>query len=191
MRRSASNSERKKPATAGREEDVADPDALLTQFKGLELRTMRTSPFIAAEMGRAFHDRLVNVTLRRYEHPMYERTNSPAGQPPAFMSGELAYSVTTEVKGGASTSRAWVGPHTIYAAVQEFGAVINVKHSTTTKTGKTVPGFMRWYMDGSFWYKRQVTIPERSYMRRTRDEMIADGSLHRTAVEAFLSGMNF
>lgn len=162
-------------------------DELLARLKGIQLRTMQTSPAVARAMGDAFKDRLVNVTLRRYSHPMYERTDSPPGQPPAFMSGELAYSVTQHVSGGVSTSRAWVGPHTIYAAVQEFGAVINVKHSTTTKTGKTIPGFMRWYMDGSFWYRRQVTIPERSYMRRTRDEMITDGSLHRAAVEAFLA----
>jgi phage gpG-like protein len=170
---------------------VSYADELLARTRGIELRTMQTSPVVAQAMGDAFHDRLVNVTLRQYSHPMYSRTPSPPGQPPAFMTGELAYSVTTRVSGGVSTSRAFVGPHTIYAAVQEFGATINVKHSTVTKTGKVVPGFMRWYMDGNFWYKRQVTIPERSYMRRTRDDMIADGSLHRTAVRAFLAAEGF
>lgn len=170
---------------------MADPDALLSQIHELQLRTMRTSPFIAAEMGRAFKDRLVNVTLRRYSHPMYTFTPSPAGQPPAFMTGELAYSVTERTSGGASTSRAWVGPHTIYAAVQEFGKVIDVKHTYTNKHGETRLGYMRWFNEGRFWYRQQVRIPERSYMRRTRDDMIADGSLHRAAVEAFLSGMNF
>jgi phage gpG-like protein len=168
---------------------MADPDALLSQLTGLQLRGMRTSPVVAAAMGRAFHDRLVNVTLKTYSHPMYTRTPAPPGGPPAYMGGELALSVTMEVKGGMSTSRAWVGPHTIYAAVQEFGAEIDVKHTTTDRWGRTIPGFMRWFNDGSFWYKRHVSIPPRPYMKITRDAMIADGSLHRAAKAAFLGVM--
>jgi phage gpG-like protein len=163
---------------------MAGPDELLSQLVGLELRGMRTSPVIAGAMGRAFQDR-VRRNLRLREHPMYVRTTAPPGGPPAYMSGELSLSITVRVSGGASTSRAWVGPHTIYAAVQEFGAGIDVKH--TGRDGR--PGFMRWYMDGSFWYKRHVDIPERSYMRTTRNEMIADGSLHRVALETFLAGV--
>lgn len=162
---------------------MANIDEFVAKMKDLELRTMRSSPFIAAAMGRAFHDRLVNVTLRMYQHPMYVMTQAPAGGPPAFMSGELAYSVTMDVRGGGSTSRAYVGPHTIYARVQEFGGEMSAHNFE----------FMRWYMTGvpvpggPWWYKKHVEVPARPYMRPTRDAMIADGSLHRTAVEAFLA----
>lgn len=165
---------------------MANVDDLLGVLTGLQFRGMRTSPVVAAAMADAFHDHLVNVTLKRYSHPMYSRTASPPGGPPGSVSGELAYSVTSEVKSGVLTSRAWVGPHTIYAGVQEFGAEIDVKHTTTDVFGRTMPGFMRWYMDGQFWYKRHVSIPARPYMEIARNEMIADGSLHRAAVRAFL-----
>lgn len=160
---------------------MAGIDDLMVHLNGLQVRMMRTSPIVARAMGNAFQDRVRNVTLRRYQHPMFVRTQAPAGGPPAFMSGELAYSITMHVAGGVSTSRAYVGPHTIYAGVQEFGAEIDVRNAK----------YMRWFMDGQFWYKKHVSIPERPYMRTTRDEMIADGSLHRVAVEAFLAGEGF
>lgn len=165
---------------------MAGPDDFMSALIGLQFRGMRTSPVVAAAMADTFHDHLVNVTLKRYEHPMYTRTPAPAGGPPATMTGELAYSVTSEVRSGVLTSRAWVGPHTIYAGVQEFGAEIDVKHMTVSKTGKPMLGFMRWFMEGEFWYKRHVSIPARPYMEIARDEVIADGSLHRAAVRAFL-----
>jgi phage gpG-like protein len=165
---------------------MARPDDLLSALVGLQLRGMRTSPVVAAAMADTFHDHLVNVTLKRYEHPMYTRTAAPPGGPVGSVSGELAYSVTSEVRSGVLTSRAWVGPHTIYAGVQEFGAEIDVKHVTTDRWGHTIPGFMRWYMEGEFWYKRHVSIPSRPYMEVARNEVIADGSLHRAAVRAFL-----
>lgn len=168
---------------------MANVDDLIAVLVGLQLRGRRTSPVIAQAVGNAFQDHLVNVTLKRYSHPMYSRTASPPGGPPGSVSGELAYSVTVEVKGGSSTSRAWVGPHTIYAGVQEFGAEIDVKHMTTDRWGRTMPGFMRWYMEGSFWYKRHVSIPERPYMEIARNEMIADGSLHRVFYDTFLAGV--
>lgn len=166
-------------------------DELLARMNGILLRTMQTSPTVADAMGRAFHERVTRVTLQRYSHPGGMFTPSPPGQPPGSVSGELARSITTQVKGGVSTSRAWVGPHTIYAAVQEFGRVIDVQHTMITRTGREIPGFMRWEMEGQVWYKRRVFVPERSYMRRTRDDMIADGSLHRVAVRAFLAAEGF
>lgn len=165
---------------------MAGPDDLLSALVGLEFRGMRTSPVVARAMADCFHDHLVNVTLKRYEHPMYTRTPAPAGGPPATMSGELGLSVTSEVRSGVLTSRAWVGPHTIYAGVQEFGAEIDVKHMTTNRWGHTMPGFMRWFNDGEFWYKRHVSIPARPYMEIARNEVIADGSLYRAAYNAFL-----
>jgi phage gpG-like protein len=165
---------------------MASPEALLPILRKLEVATLRTSPYIAQRVGDDFQDKVREV-LHRSEHPMFTRTPAPAGGPPAFMTGELSYSISVRVSGGASTSRAWVGPKdVIYAGVQEYGAVINVKHTTVTKTGKTIPGFMRWYEDGSFWYKRQVRIPERPYMRIARDEALTDGSMHRWFLDAFL-----
>ena len=161
---------------------MANIDEFIAKMKELELRTMASSPAVAAAMGRAFHDRLVNVTLRRYVHPMYVRTQSPPGSTPAFVSGELAYSVTMDVRGGAGGSaRAYVGPHTIYAGVQEFGGEMHARPG----------GFMRWYMDGRWWFKKHVEVPARPYIRPTRDEMIADGSLHRVAVATFLAAEGY
>jgi phage gpG-like protein len=164
---------------------MASPDALIAELRGIQLRSMQAAPPAVKRAAEAFHDRLVNVTLRTYQHPMYVMTQAPAGGPPAWMTGELAYSVTNEYAGSGAIGRAFVGPHTIYAAVQEEGRVIRRKSRE----------YMRWYMTGvpkpggPWWYKKEVTVPARPYMRPTRDAMIADGSLREAFMEGFREWM--
>ncbi len=150
-------------------------------------------------MAVAYRDRVKNVTLRRYAHAKGERTSSPPGEPPAYVSGDLARSVFAILAPGSSGGLAWasVSPHTVYAATQEYGNVIHA-HARTRGGwtghylgGERGPGqhTMHFWYGGSEWFPMTVHIPERSYMRRTVHDMIAEGSLSRACAEGFYGFM--
>jgi hypothetical protein len=148
-------------------------------LEGIEFRTIKTVPEVARAMGDTYRDHLQNVTLRRTAHGMYTYTPSPPGAPPSFVSGELAYSITVTVSPGWPRASSEVAPHTVYAAIQEFGGDTWPDHSK----------FMRWFMEGQYWYKKIVHLPERPYMRPALEEVIASGELQDAAVTAFREGM--
>lgn len=75
-------------------------------------------------------------------------------------SGALRRSIRVKVSGGGLHAVAAVAPHTVYAAIQNYGGTIRVKHTYTTKTGKVLPGFLS---DGSAFFGRSVTIPGTGY----------------------------
>lgn len=75
-------------------------------------------------------------------------------------SGALRRSVRLKVSGGGTSAVASAAPHTVYAAIINFGGTIHVKHTYTTKSGKTVLGFLS---NGSAFFGRSVTIPGQNY----------------------------
>lgn len=149
------------------------------------LRELRDKAAVAAEpcvmaMAGTFKDRLTGVTLRRYSHPPATKTPSPPGQPPAWMTGELARSVTSVLgPSGGMTATATVGPHTVYARIQEYGGSIRPVRAR----------FLRWTEDGIVHYSKHVRLPPRPYMRPAIREVIEDGSLTRAAAEAFMAAV--
>ena len=139
------------------------------------------APAAADAMAEHFvtHERTVTL-LESGTHARGMPGNAAPGQPPARVSGWLAASfVIDHAAGGGDNAVASAGPTAIYARIQEFGGTIHKS-----------PGYMSWASnwDGGGWwryYKHQVTIRPHPYMRRGLDEVIADGSLHDKAAEAF------
>ena len=72
--------------------------------------------------------------LTKRSHPPGTPTPSPAGQPPARVSGRLANSVITvqPVPAGAHRWVSMAGPHgVVYARIQDQGGRAGVRHSAT------------------------------------------------------------
>lgn len=153
---------------------MASPDEGLAAIRGIQLKSMQSAPPAVHAAADAFQDR-VRMALRMYTHPMYTFTPSPEGGFPAFVSGELYYSVEKRFAGSGVIGRAYVGPNAPYAHVQEYG-----KEGITPRTHE----YMRWFSEGQFWFRKEVDVPARPFMRPVRDAMIADGSLR----EAFMGG---
>ena len=75
-------------------------------------------------------------------------------------SGALRRSIRVHGGGGGIRSTSSAAPHVVYAAIQNYGGTIRVKHTYTTKTGKVLPGFLS---DGSTFFGRSVVIPGQGY----------------------------
>lgn len=75
-------------------------------------------------------------------------------------SGALRRSIRVHGGGGGLRSTASAAPHTVYAAIINYGGIIRVKHTFTTKHGKTLPGFLS---DGTTFFGRSVKIPGQGY----------------------------
>jgi hypothetical protein len=152
------------------------PDELPGVLAELRDRVARSAPPVAMETGEMYRRRVSRVTLRRYSHSYGTSTDSPPGQPPAWVLGALARSVTA-VMGAASgiTATVRVAPHTIYARIQELGGVVTARRAR----------YLRFSQNGNVIYSRRVELPPRPYMRPTTEDCIEDGSFTRTAAETF------
>jgi hypothetical protein len=146
-------------------------------LKGFKNRIASAAGPTATEMANAVKDRMVNVTLHESGvHAPGIFYEAIAGRPPAYASGRLAGSVFVMPSSGMVLAKANVGVSARYGAIQEQG-------------GYTVPNdseFMHW-RNPRPWYKKRVDIPEHPYFRPTVQAMIDDGSLSRTAANAFYS----
>jgi phage gpG-like protein len=144
----------------------------------LQVRAGEAAIPAADAMADAFQGRVANHTLRRFEHPAGERTNSPPGAPPAYVSGDLARSVTAVHAGTPVRATASVAPHVIYAAVQEWGGDMHSR-----------PGGYMTFFYGNPYRARHVSVPQGPYLLPTVYEMFADGALLRAAADGFYAGM--
>lgn len=119
--------------------------------------------------------RQVRVELNLTHHAPGMFWRATRGRPPAFASGHLVASLfnTRTYQPYRATSVA--GDTAVYAAIQEFGGW----------TEPTRHKFMHWVNTGGAWYMRHVNIPEHPYFRPALEKIIADGSLQRSAIDAF------
>ena len=140
-------------------------------------RAADAAPVTVMAIADEYKKHLTRVTLRRYfATPGQFGTSSPPGQPPAWRTGELARSVTSELTAASGmTASAAVGPHTIYSRIQSGGGVNRPVRARS----------MHWVNSGGSWYLKRVRIPARPFMGPALDDVIADGSLTRAAMEAF------
>ena len=145
-------------------------------LRAIQDRAARAAPDAANAMAHAYQRHLVMVTLRRYTHPPHTKTPSPPGQPPALVTGTLRRSVRVDPAHGLVVATARVAPHTVYARIQELGGGI---YPVRAK-------FLRWTEDGVTHYSKHVRLPARPYMAPAVRETIADGSLSRAAMAAFV-----
>lgn len=75
-------------------------------------------------------------------------------------SGALRRSIRVKGGGGGLRSTSSAAPHTVYAAIINYGGTIRVKHTYTTRRGKVMPG---WLSDGSTFFGHSVKIPGQGY----------------------------
>jgi hypothetical protein len=158
-------------------------------------RALNAAEPVAVEMAQAFTDHVTTVTLRRSSHDRLSKTPSPPGSPPSWVDGRLAGSfVVIPEGGGGGVGRAVAGPTVIYAAVQEFGAEIHVRNRrylmwrTSYITDAT--NFEKSFREGGgTWlnFAKSVRIPERDYMRRGLEEVLASGELERRKIAVFMA----
>ena len=153
-------------------------------FEGIKSRVEASAVPVVDAIAETYKDHLVGYTLHESgSHAPVTRTPAPPGRPPAFMTGGLAASVTrTPGVGGGGVAVAYVAPHTIYAATQEYGGV---------HVGKPFMWlWVRYIGPGEVlkrgWLRRRVDIPARPYMSTAVSETIADGSLVRAAADTFM-----
>ena len=133
----------------------------------------------ADAMGGAYRDE-VKRRLTALSHERGTRTPAPRGGPPAMESGDLAGSVTMDPASTPVVATATIGPHMPPRDyVQEFG--MDGIHPATQ------PYMVFLY--GDWYHAKEVSVPERSYMRSTADLMAADGSLATAAAGAFYRAM--
>lgn len=139
--------------------NVQGGDRLDAALDRIALR-VRTATRAGAKEGIRLVQRRAFVQLSRYSHPPNTPTPSPPGQPPARISGHLrgGLSPTGPYATGAGFAGK-LGPTAVYSRIQELGGQTGRGHS--------------------------VTLPPRPYMRPTRAQVIADGSLRRVFVGAW------
>jgi len=125
-------------------------------------------------MAKAFQNG-VKHELARFPHGEHTRTPSPVGAPPGMISGILRESVTrTPAAGSGGRYEAWVGPHTVYAKIQEFGGFMHAEREQ----------YMSWVTDGRRYWRKHVVLPPRPYMRPVARRMSANGQLTEAALYA-------
>ena len=153
------------------------PEDLPGLLKAIQARAADAAPAAVMAIGQTYQKHLQKVTLRRSFAAVGQfGTPAPPGQPPAWRTGALAMSVTT-IAGASSgmTASAWVGPHVIYARIQNQGGVNRPTHSR----------YMHWVNSGGSWYMKRVDIPRRPYMKPALEDCFANGSLTKAGMEAF------
>lgn len=162
------------------------PEELPAYLTRLRDKVAREGPRASAyAMARAFHTVVVDETLTRYSHGRGERTDSPPGQPPASVSGNLRRSVRLypAVSTGAYSAQSSVVPLIVYARIQELGGVVVAKHTYTDKNGKVRQGYLAWNTGGKMHFAHSVKLPARPYMRPTHRQTVADGRLRQAAID--------
>lgn len=84
---------------------------------------MRAATATATRKALSLIERNTKQKLRTYTHREGEPTNSPPGEPPAWVTGTLARSVSGEGPTliGTATWRGRVGPTAVYGRIQELG----------------------------------------------------------------------
>jgi phage gpG-like protein len=160
------------------------PQENLALLRKIRDRAALAAPGMAEAMGHAHRSHLKNVTLTRSGwHAPVTYTPAAPGSPPAAITGRLRSSIHCSAgRGGGAHASATVSANTVYAATQEFGGI---HHGN--------PHMLLWVRYLGYagvrargWRRRTVDIPERPYMRPSRDDVIADGSVTRAGSASFL-----
>jgi hypothetical protein len=149
------------------------------------------------EVARVYSAHLSHVTLRQsYSAPGQFGTPAAPLAPPAYRTGALAASVFPwPGPSSGFTGNAYAGPHVIYGRTQERGAIHEARNfrfmhwendggqlwhlGADSRRGH--PTFEYSIHPGGEWWKKRVYIPPRPYVEPGLYEVIADGSLVRSA----------
>lgn len=111
--------------------------------------------------------------LSIFPHPAFTQTNSPAGLPPGFITGELMDSVVVDPHPGELYAE--VGPTTDYGREQELGGPME-GHP-----------YMSWIEDGRRHYSKAHSLPGRPYLKPATENVIDRGEVTNIYYEHFAS----
>ena len=162
------------------------PDEAIAFMEAIQAKAAKAAPPCAMAMGEAHKQHLTGVTLARYQSAPMTQTPSPPGSPPASMTGTLRRSVTcVRGPGGGMHASSLVGPHTIYAATQEWGEV----HHGNPRMWLWLKYAGAYEVRRRGWVKERVHIPARPYMRPSRDDVIASGAVQTAGNAAFMESV--
>lgn len=138
---------------------------------------------MANAMAEHLADRIANDMLRRTVHSPGAYYKARPGAPPASASGTLAKSTfwTPSAASAGMRATAYVGNSARHAKLLEFGGCV-----LKPTSGKV----MHWTDSGGSWYHARLPasgdFPAHPFIQPAVQEAIADGSLTRVAVAAFL-----
>ena len=139
------------------------------------------APAVANAMAEYIADRVANDMLQRTTHAPGAYYKAAPGAPPASASGRLAKSMFTEPASQGLRSTAVVGNNAKYAKLLEHGGCV-----LQPTSGKV----MHWRDSRGSWYHSRLPangdFPAHPFLEPTIREAIADGSLQRVAIAAFL-----
>lgn len=107
----------------------------------------------------------IKKNLRRYTHARGMATTSPAGEPPALVTGQLRRSIKVEGPRamGPGVYQARIGPTAVYGRIQELG-------------GMAGPG-------------RMTRLPARPYVAPALEALTRDGRLASAYTDAWRAAM--
>jgi hypothetical protein len=137
----------------------------------------------ANAMAEYLADRIAYDTLQRQRHAPGAYFKAAPGAPPASASGNLARSTywTPSPASRGLRASAYVGNSAKYANLLEFGGCV-----LRPTSGKV----MHWSDSGGSWYHARLpasgNFPAHPFIQPTIAEAIADGSLRRVFIDAFM-----
>lgn len=158
------------------------PEEYLTWLDRAIERMELGAPAMVNAMTAYLADHVANDTLRRTTHSPGMYYKSPAGSPPAYVSGTLSKSmfVTPSAASRGMRATAYVGNSARHAKLLEFGGCV-----LQPTSGRV----MHWRDSGGSWYHSRLpasgAYPPHPYLQPTVAEAIDDGSLTRVAIAAF------
>lgn len=152
-----------------------DPSEVPALLDGIAARADAAATPASLAMARTFQRAVKrNLSLRTRAMDAF-RPSEERGQFPALRSGQLRRSVTVAgPSGGGGVAVTSVAPHTIYAAVQEYGHTMHARGNS----------YMHFFSGGE-WFLKTVHVGANPYMRPTIRQCIGSGSLGRSAAKAF------
>jgi phage gpG-like protein len=133
-------------------------------LKAMQARAPLATKAAASAMGLLMVAETTLVELDRYTHPPGVPTNSPPGEPPALVSGDLRRSVRmTPPASSGARSAVVVGGTVVYARIQELGGWAGRNHASY--------------------------LPPRPYLKPASERIIESGKAGRAAVKAFAAAL--
>jgi hypothetical protein len=135
---------------------------------------------VSSAMAKTMQERVQNVELRKISHSPGMFWKAFPGQPPAYVTGNLARSIQHTVAlpfGTVAISSVFTD--SIYGGIQEFGGYTWGNH-----------GMMHWRNSRGSWWMKSVLVPEHPYFRPALEAITRDGSLQGSAISAFMKHMS-
>lgn len=147
------------------------------RLRKIAARVESEAPRAAVQALSRTAEAMTKLTLTTYTHPAGTPTPSPAGAPPALVSGDLRRGVqrTPAVPTGPAMWSQALGCTVHYGSVHEFGPV-TITARNFPQLGNPTAGF----------FGKEVTIPRRPWMKPSAEALITSGLGTRAAVTAFL-----